>query len=86
MARGCSGNVFYRAYHSALWVGKTCQWGAVAVTGNLALETLFHPLGGHDPMAAFLLEVPLLTLRGNLAAGSTEGFVQKKMKLTKIQT
>jgi hypothetical protein len=71
------GSVFHRTYRSAVWVNNNCARDAITLVGNLALETLRHPLSGLEkPFAAFMLEVRLARMTGNIAAGSTDmGFV-----------
>eukprot|EP01049_Picozoa_sp_SAG25_P001431 SAG25_NODE_64_length_17680_cov_5.716398_1_plen_1172_part_00 len=73
------GNVFHRTYRSAVWVNKDCRRGSIKVVGNLALETLMHPKEATHiprPFAAFMLEVAMGQMSGNVAAGSTDmGFV-----------
>lgn len=73
------GNVFHRTYRSAVWINPNCARNAITLVGNLALETLRHPLESTTmirPFAAYMLEVPLARMTGNVAAGSGDfGFV-----------
>lgn len=71
-------NVFYKTYRTAVWVTSESVAKSITIRGNIAMETLRHPrdLGFFHPFAAFLLEVPVAELSGNVAAGSTgSGFV-----------
>ncbi|CAK0871932.1 unnamed protein product [Prorocentrum cordatum] len=51
----------------------------IVITGNVAIQTLRHPLETTvwvNGFAAFLIEVPVATLAGNVAAGSADtGFM-----------